>query len=201
MNEHGTPNEERLLDLLEQKDFGELNAKERAFVETQLSATDYALQRRLMTAAADVEYAAPEVRPLVLPTTRATRTVPLYQAIAAVAATIALFLSLWPTQPETASKPRGNGARTSQTDTVIRTQVIVDTVIRYLEHRSSHRTEPAQQATRTDAALQAAQLRLLESGAITLPALTEELVHAKGRSLKDDSATRSLLGEVYVGGR
>lgn len=202
MNEDTLPNEERLLELLEQKEFPELTAEERAFVETQLSAADYALQRRLITAASDLDYAIPKARPLILPTTKVVRTVPLYQAITAVAATIALFLSLWPTQPETSTQARGNGARTSQTDTVIQTRVIVDTVIRYVEQRAGHHPARNQQAElHPDVALQASQLRVLESGSIALPELTEELVHAKGRSLKDDSAMQTLLGGVSVGGR
>lgn len=197
MDPQRTNDEERLLDLLENKEFDQLNPEERAFVEQHLSRTDYLLQRRMIMEVTQLDYGIPEARPLVIPGAGShsfvRKTVPLYQAITAVAATIALFLSLWPGENTQSQQPGGNRTRLSQTDTVIQTKVIQDTVIRYVRQRETQRNGQ----TASDHLVQATQLRILEAGAVPLPELTEELVRTRGTSLKDDSATRAILNGMY----
>jgi len=196
MDKYLNTDEERLFDLLENKDYDQLTEEELAFVSRHLSPTDYVLQRRMITEAGAVYPTVPPAPPLAVSTRRfARKTVPLYQAIAAVAATIALFLSLWPgeTQPKTGSTPTGQ--QLTHVDTVIRTQIVLDTVIRYVRYRdgSANVSVPDSQ----DEVVQASQLRILDAAPVRLPAITEELVRTKGSSLKDDSASRVILSNVY----
>lgn len=199
MDKYLTNDEERLFDLIEHTDADQLTADERAFVERHLTLAEYALQHRLVVEAAFVSDPVPEPAPLAIaapPANRITgKTVPLYQAIAAVAATVALFLSLWPDQ-SAPTQVGESGTRLSKTDTIYRTKIIVDTVIRYIERREKHYAEhmPDRQP---DAMVQSAQLRILEAGPIPLPELTEELIRTKGSSLKDDEETGGVLNSVY----
>jgi hypothetical protein len=197
MDKYLNNDEERLFDLLENKDHDQLTEEELAFVSRHLSLTEYVLQRRMIVEAGAVYPTVPPAQPLVLPANRFTRkTVPLYQAIAAVAATIALFLSLWPGATPPGSDSAGADKQLSHTDTVIRTQIVLDTVIRYVRYRDK---QPAVAGTNTtqDKVVQASQLRVLDAAPIALPEITEELVRTKGSSLKDDSASRAILSSVY----
>jgi hypothetical protein len=198
MDKYLNNDEERLFELLEYKDASQLTAGERAFVEQHISLADYALQRRMITEAATGP-SVPEPLPLVIaaPARKGMkgRTVPLYQAIAAVAATVALFLSLWPDQ-QPAARPVGEQPQLGKTDTVFRTQIVIDTVIRYIGQREKHRTVKTQDR-QPEALVQAAQLRMLEAGPVPLPEITEELIRTKGSSLKEDEEVNNILYGVY----
>jgi hypothetical protein len=199
MDKYLNNDEESLFDLLEHKDADRLTADERAFVEQHISLADYELQRRMMAEAAETGTNIPEPAPLrIAQPVRAVwkgRTVPLYQAVAAVAATVALFLSLWPDrQPQ--SLPDRNQPQLGKTDTVFRTQIVIDTVIRYIEQREKHYAESTPDR-QPDALVQAAQLRILEAGPVPLPEITEELIRTKGSSLQEDNEVKNILHGVY----
>jgi hypothetical protein len=190
--------EERLFDLLESKDAEQLTAEELAFVQQRMTLSDYALQRRMITEATMIYPTVPQTDPLVLTTSGnrfTAKTVPLYQAIAAVAATIALFLSLWPADAQSQSQPSGNSNQLSKVDTIILKEHVTDTVIRYIHLRDKHLQNTP--ATAEERVVQASQLRVLDAAPIALPQITEELVRTKGSSLKNDSASRAILGNVY----
>ncbi len=195
-----TQNEEQLFQLIEAKDYNELTAEERLLVDEQLSESEYNLQRRMISEAAKL-FPESTANRLLLPVhpskTIAVRTVPLYQAIAAVAATIALFLSLWPYQEATSNKPVDQ-TQLGRIDTVIQTQIITDTIIQYIEHRNQlavRNTITTDEVA--DPLIQVKQIRLLEANAIQIPELNATLIHTKGNSLKDDPTSQLLLGNVY----
>jgi len=196
-----TPNEAHLFQLIDEKDYDQLTPEERLFVDEQLSEADYKLQRRMIMEAPEL-FSVPTVNTLLLPVDSSKgfvrRTVPLYQAIAAVAATIALFLSLWPSQ-DSNSTNSNDGIQLGHIDTVIQTRMITDTVIEYIEQRNRHTSlkHKTQHEVAADQVIQVKQLRLLETGAIQLPELNAALLHTKGSSLKEDPRLHSLLGNVY----
>lgn len=191
--------EERLFDLLESKDPDQLTADELTFVQQHMTLSDYMLQRRMITEATVVYPTVPQADPLVLTASGnrspLTKTVPLYQAIAAVAATISLFLSLWPSDGQPQSQSSGNSNQLSKVDTIILKEHVTDTVIRYIHLRDKHLQNTP--ATSEERVVQASQLRVLDAAPIALPEITEELVRTKGSSLKNDSASRAILGNVY----
>jgi len=197
MDKYLNNDEEHLFDLLENKDIDQLTTEELTFVQRHMSLSDYALQRRMIAEAATAFGTTPQAEPLVLAATgkRSAKTVPLYQAIAAVAATIVLFLSLWPDNEQPQILSPDNRTQTSHVDTVILKEHVTDTVIRYVHLREQH--IPGQQPTSQEAIVQASQLRVLDAAPVSLPELTEELVRTKGSSLKDDSASRAILSNVY----
>lgn len=196
-----TQNEERLFQLIEAKDYNQLTPEEHLFVDEHFSEADYNLQRRMISEAATL-FSESTAQPLLLPVDTskgiAVRTVPLYQAVAAVAATIALFLSLWPYQASHPNQPV-DGTQLGRIDTVIQTQIITDTIIHYIEHRNQLASVRNNTTTEevTDPLIQVRQLRLLETNAIQIPELNSVQLHTKGNSLKDDPTSQSLLGTVY----
>jgi hypothetical protein len=198
MDKHLNNNEERLFDLVDQKDFEQLTAEEKTFVETHFSQEEYRLLRQMIGESASLYEETPEAPPLVIPAAKSSfisTTIPLYQALIGVAATVALFLSIWPNETET-TKISGNKPALSKTDTIIQTQIIHDTVIRYKNYRSGNRTPSA--ATKTDdEQFLAAQMRLLEANTVELPDLVIEMNRPTGNSLRNDPASERLLKSTY----
>jgi len=135
---------------------------------------------------------------LVIPAAKSSfisTTIPLYQALIGVAATVALFLSIWPNETET-TKISGNKPALSKTDTIIQTQIIHDTVIHYKNYRSGNHAPSA--ATKTDdEQFLAAQMRLLEANTVELPDLVIEMNRPTGNSLRNDPASERLLKSTY----
>lgn len=200
MDKHLNNNEERLFDLVDQKDFEQLTAEEKAFVETHFSQEEYRLQRQMIGESASLYEETPEAPPLVIPIPAAKpsfigTTIPLYQALIGIAATVALFLSIWPNEPETTNSS-GNKPALSKTDTIIQTQIIHDTVIRYKNYRSGNQA-PSAAAKTDDEQFLAAQMRLLEANTVELPDLVLEMNRPTGNSLRNDPASERLLKSTY----
>jgi hypothetical protein len=88
-------NEDYIYDLLENYAFEELNAKDRSLIEQHLGAENYRLQQQILQASKTISSPKMAVKPLALPH-RTHRTIPLYQAVLAVAAVITFFILIWP---------------------------------------------------------------------------------------------------------
>ncbi len=197
MDKHLNNAEERLFELLESTDFDQLSKEDRAFVEQHLSRGDYELQRRMITEAEHAFPAPPLAKPLKFAPVRLMgRSIPLYQAILSVAATIALFLFLWPETSQPNEQPQSNPQQLVSADTVIQTKIVTDTVIRYIEREIIRNNTAA--ANPPETVIDAAPMRVWEAGAIELPAITEELVKTKGSSLQEDTASKTILNGIYV---
>jgi hypothetical protein len=197
MDKHLNNNEERLFDLVDQKDFDQLTPEEQAFVETHLSEAEYRMQRQLISESQTLYETVAEVPPLVIPVTNASvfgKQVPLYQALIGIAATIALFLSIWPTQTEK-TETQNDKPVLSKTDTIIQTKIIRDTIIRYKNYRNGKQS--AQASSADDEQFLAAQMRILEANTLQLPEIVNELNRLGGHSLKDDPASERLLKSTY----
>lgn len=192
-------NEERFLALLESKDFAELTAEEQLLVREFCTEEEYRLQRRMLQEAPHLFDIDTEPAPLIVEETQALpfwkRPVPLYQALTAVAATVALFFAIWPAQEEVSSGSQGkNGPQTAIVDTVFRTRTIRDTVIRY-EKRPQAKKQPEMH---TAALTISEQPRMIEpSGSVYIPTPSLTEITATGRSMKDDPAALLYLSTIY----
>ena len=197
MDKHLNDNEERLFDLLDQKDFDQLTAEEKAFVEAHFSQAEYRLQRQMIRESEDLYEAVSKAPPLVIPASGSSfagKTIPLYQALIGIAATVALFLSIWPDQTETSQLPNSKPVL-SKTDTIIQTQIIRDTIIRYKNYRNNNQSARTEQP---DKQVLATQMRLLEAtNSVPLPDIVSEMNRPAGSSLKDDPAAERLLKSTY----
>jgi hypothetical protein len=197
MDKYLNNNEERLFDLVDQKDFDQLTPEEQAFVKTHFSEAEYRLQRQLISESHTLYETVAEVPPLVIPVTNSSvfgKQVPLYQALIGIAATIALFLSIWPTQTEK-TETQNDKPVLSKTDTIIQTKIIRDTIIRYKNYRNGKQS--AQASSADDEQFLAAQMRILEANTLQLPEIVNELNRLGGHSLKDDPASERLLKSTY----
>ena len=197
MDKHLNDNEERLFDLVDQKDFDQLTPEEQTFVETHFSEAAYRLQRQLISESNTLYEAVAEVPPLVVPMANSTvfgKQIPLYQAFIGIAATFALFLSIWPDQTEK-TEVQNNKPALSKTDTIIQTKIIRDTIIRYKNHRNGNQS--AQSSRSEDDQFLATQMRILEANTLQLPEIVNDLNRSGGHSLKDDPASERLLKSTY----
>ncbi|ASS49657.1 MAG: hypothetical protein A3D31_01875 [Candidatus Fluviicola riflensis] len=197
MDKHLNNNEERLFDLLDQKDFDQLTTEEKVFVETHFSQAEYRLQRQMIQESSTLYETVAEASPLVIPAGKSSfmgTTIPLYQALIGIAATIALFLSIWPDQ-NPPSGSQANKPALSKTDTIIQTRIIRDTVIRYKNHRNGNRSTQTNRSN--DEQFLAAQMRLLEANTVELPDIINELNRPAGNSLRNDPASERLLKSTY----
>lgn len=197
MDKHLNDNEERLFDLLDQKDFDQLTTEEKAFVEAHFSQAEYRLQRQMIRESETLYETISETPSLVIPVGNSSfigKTIPLYQALIGIAATVALFLSIWPDQTENTELPNNKPAL-SKTDTIIQTQIIRDTIIRYKNHRNGNQTAQANKPN--DEQFLATQIRLLEANTVQLPDIVNELNRSSGNSLRNDPASERLLKSTY----
>lgn len=188
MEKEINPSEERLFDLLETKNFGELTTEEKSFVLSFLTEENYTFQRRLLMEASESSIVLPEVKPLSLPASKKQiKTIPLYQAVIAVAAVVLLFILVWP-QKTTVST--SNQAIKKRDSVAVAQTIIHDTVVKFVTIGPSvvyvHDTI---QTLITQVQAPASETRLLEvQNNFNLPALSAELFVAKGISLKEDSS-------------
>ncbi|MES2555841.1 MAG: hypothetical protein V4604_06810 [Bacteroidota bacterium] len=196
MDKHLNNTEERLFDLLDQKDFDQLTPEEQHFVETHFSQAEYRLQRQMILESGTLYEAVTEAPPLVIPSKSSFMgtTIPLYQALIGIAATIALFLSIWPNQTEK-TETSGNKPALSKTDTIIQTKIIRDTIIRYKNYRNGNHSPQTNRSN--DEQFLAAQIRLLEANSVQLPDIINELNRPAGNSLRNDPASERLLKSTY----
>ena len=197
MDQELNHNEERFLALLESKDFSELTAEEQLLIREFCTAEEYQLQRRMLAEAPQLFDTDAEPTPLVVEKTMVLpfwkRPVPLYQALTAVAATVALFFAIWPAQETSTDKQTQNGTQTASIDTIYRTKTIRDTVIRY------EKLPPAKKHTHTQTTISVAeQPRMIEaSGTVYIPTPSLSEITATGRSMKDDPAALLYLSTLY----
>lgn len=182
-------NEEQFLALLESNDFTALTAEEQLLVQKFCTPEEYQLQRRMLAEAPHLFDTEAEPGPFNLEEKASLpfwkRPVPLYQALTAVAATVALFFTIWPAQEVVSSGEKGEkGPQTATIDTVYHTKTIRDTVIRY------EKRPPAKKQDETYSELTVpGQPRIIESsGNVYIPAPTLSDLTPSGRSMKDDPA-------------
>lgn len=129
MESHLDAIHEKIFDWLETADWSDLTPAEQNEVLCVMTADQYVLQRRVITEASSLF--TDEQPALILPqsTTKMAlqqRSIPLYQAILAVAATVLVFLFIWPSESpnQTAVLP----TNVQQIDSVF----IRDTIVKYV---------------------------------------------------------------------
>lgn len=195
MDKYLNSDDERLFDLLESKDADQLTTEERQFVQQQMGLDEYTLQRNTIRESAVAFGEIPEPVPFSVPTSHSGsffgKSVPLWQALTAVAATVLLFLVLWPDNIPGKTPTILRSQQLSHTDTVILTQTRVDTIIRYIREQRETDKE-------NTLAIQPAQMRMLEGNtAVVLPEISNEIISQRGRSLNDDTAAQEILRTIY----
>jgi hypothetical protein len=120
--------QERLQTLLESKAFKALSDDERAFVLTHLSMEEYMLQHTILFESKEL-HDAYEPRALMLNEKKRGVVIPLYQAIAGVAA--AVIISFFIFRSETTTVLPEEKTILAQTDTVYVDKMLIDTVVEY----------------------------------------------------------------------
>lgn len=192
---------ERLFDLIESKSFEELSNEEKSFVLNHLTEAEYKLQRKVVSATADLEYNSEEPLALQIPeknTPFLKRTIPLYKALIGAACLVLLFVvgnrksySLnWHFSEHPLEISLTNGASSVQT--------IHDTIIKEIQlipaSKIIHDT-----ITIVRNVLQQPEKRMLEAGnTIVYPELTEKLLETKSSSYKEDQTAQFLPSITVV---
>lgn len=120
--------EEKLQILIETKAFVDLTEVEQYFVLGQISQVDYELQHALVRECAELTEELQPL-PLVISGNRRGIVIPLYQAIAAVAASIVISFLVFHSKESV--NHSGEKIMLSQTDTVYVDRVELDTVVHY----------------------------------------------------------------------
>lgn len=198
MEKELNPREERFLELLESTDYQNLTAEEQLLVQEFCTPEEYHLQRRMFLEAPFLFENNAEPAPLILDEAVGTpfwkRPIPLYQAITGIAATIALFFAIWPSQEIPAGKSQDQGLQTATIDTVYRTKTIHDTVVRYEKVAPTKKqSNPSSSSIKIPR-----EQRIIESpGSVYIPAPSLSDISANGRSMKDDPATVLYLSTTY----
>jgi hypothetical protein len=199
------PEETRLLEWLETKDFDQLTAAEQQLVEVHMPLSEYQLQRRIMTDAAELGVTDIAPKPFLFPQKQSTaifsRTIPMYQAVLAVAAVFIFFLWIWPKETRTGLARKSDPQDTTQVrplQAVFNEKIVHDTIVRYVPVYKTvpQPPEPADQLKATHFQLTSTALYLPElNPTLTLPELTPENLATSGTSLKDDQLS-SLVRDI-----
>lgn len=197
MEKELNPRQERFLELLESTDFSALNKEEQLLVQEFCTPEEYQLQRQMLREAPFLFETDAEPTPLVIEEAVAVpfwkRPVPLYQALTGIAATIALFFVIWPSQESTSSGTE-SGPQTAIVDTVYQTRTIHDTVVHYKKTPPTKRQEKTVSTTLK----MPEERRLIEgSGKVYVPTPTLSEITTTGRSMKDDPAAVVYLSTTY----
>ncbi len=183
-------NSEKLFDFIESRNWNQLTAQERQFVLLHMTEDEYHFQRQILTEADDIFEENLDAKPLILPAINVTpilaMRIPLYQTILAVAATVLVFLMLWPKnqeieqpviQPMAQQKPE------------IKTNFVHDTVVKYitltqLEERVVYDTITAFVQT----TVKSEEPRLFQANNnLPILDLSPSKLEARGSSLKDEN--------------
>lgn len=177
---------EILHDLLEKKSFTELSSNEKQFVLKSMSEFEYSQERAIiMNLAASFSNNNPKPKPLIIPTSKSTRVIPLYQAIAAVAsvaAVIIFYFSLDNNEIEVIT----NTEYIVKHDTIQVEKVIYDTIVHHTQKTVYIEKDVFVEAS--NAGCQIEEPRLLDaSPSIILPDLNLVEVENSGTSLKNDA--------------
>ena len=120
--------QERIQALIETKKFEALTAKEREFVLKHLSQEEYSLQHAILVESSEL-YDDHEPRPLILPQESKGIVIPMYQAVAGIAA--AIILSFFLFRGGEIKGETNESTLLATTDTVYVDKVVHDTVVEY----------------------------------------------------------------------
>jgi hypothetical protein len=174
-----TKNEEYIYELLEKSAFEDLTTEDQALVRAHIGEDNYRLQYRLLQATQTIPTEKLAIKPLVLPNS-SVRTIPLYQAVLAVAAVVTFFVMLWP-KPNTSIRTiYKEGPMQVSTNTihdtifqkVVREKVVYKTINNNLTETTSE---------------------------IPAPVFTpQELTSEKIVSLKDDPIAQQFMAEMAM---
>ena len=118
--------ENTIFDLLEAKDFQELNSDERAIVATLLSEEDYNMQRRIIT---ETKSEGVVPGPLVLPSEK--RMIPIWFASACSAAAAAILVFLLIPPSDSLEVELNSVVAPMEQDTLIVQNTVIDTIVDY----------------------------------------------------------------------
>ena len=129
MEKEINPDQMRLLALVESRAFAELSAEEKAFVLTHMSERGYEQEHHLMYECKSIPVDVEPRKLIVPPTTGKGRVVPLYQAVAGIAAAIVLTFLLVHEGQENALET--NDPILALTDTVYVDRTEYDTIVQY----------------------------------------------------------------------
>lgn len=199
MEKNLNQNESKLFDLIESTDYFNLSNEDKKFVASQISEEEYQLQRRILSDSSNL-FENEEIKPLPLmipieQKSKRVKTIPLYQAILAVASVCILFLLFWPINNKimnqgnefvAASKPKDIIQKENIHDTIVQyihdvkviEKIVIDTVREYI----------------TETNFTIPDNRLLEAtNSISIPVLKKEDIITKGVSLKDDQSSRFII--------
>jgi len=201
MDKHLSKNESRLHELVQSKNYSELNSADQKFVLTMITQVDYELERHVIVTAStlfeDEEKAIPA--PLLIPQKSSgvlLRSMPIYQSLLAVAATVIFMLLVFPIHTE-------NGSLVTKTEYIVKTDTVeiekeiykYDTIYQtvekpiyikqdvIVESNSNPCVSPIQEAPRL----------LQSSQTMRFTDLTEQLTDTKGTSLKDDNLSSLIV--------
>ena len=200
MDKHLSERENRLHELLQSKNFSELNLSDQKFVLSMMTQVDYDLEREVIVVAPflfeDEEKAIPV--PLIVPQQSKGvlfSSMPIYQSLLAVAATVIFMLLFFPIHT--------NGALLTNTEYIVKTDTVeiekeiykYDTIYQtvekpiyikqdvYVDNNSTPCIDPIQEEPRL----------FKPSQTFSLPELTEAVTENKGTSLKDDNLSSLIV--------
>ena len=177
MNTSNT-HEEYLYELLESVAYEDLSPNDKALVDEQLGAENYRLQYQLLQATHTLNSEHKTAQPLALPKP-AGRTIPLYQAVLAVAAVVTFFIMIWPHSETTVRTIYKVGP------TQVSTNTIHDTIVqKIVKEKVIYKTN---------------EENVLVDATPIVPEQTytpQELVSEKIMSLKDDPIAQQFMAEM-----
>ncbi|MBL4862870.1 MAG: hypothetical protein JKY09_07640 [Crocinitomicaceae bacterium] len=130
MDKHLNEQQQVLLTLLETKMFSELNSRDKELVINEMTREEYELQGRLISESTNL-YEDAEPKPLVLQEEKKGLLIPipLYQAIASIAATLVVSYFIFSSGPERLNEVEP--ITFASTDTVYIEKQIIDTLVEY----------------------------------------------------------------------
>jgi hypothetical protein len=200
MEKELNPNENLLVDLIENYDFFELSEEDKNFVLDQMSQEDYDFQRTIISEAKHVWETNITPKPLEIVSKNKQRkgiVIPLYQAILAVASVIILFILIWPKDQINNDKV----LKFSENDTIIQTKIVHDTFVKYIPkinyiEKNVTQTKIEYITINEDKSLD--EPRLLDvAQSLNLPPITKELIQNQGNSLKEDQSSK-LIKPIFI---
>jgi hypothetical protein len=191
-------NSEKLFDLIESKNWNQLTAEEIQFVLLQMTKDEYHFQRQILTEAEDIFEENLDAKPLMLSERKTmpiiAMRVPLYQTLLAVAATVLVFLMLWPKNPKI-EQPIVQPI--AQQKPEIKTNFVHDTVVKYITlTQISERVVYDTITAVVQTTVKSEEPRLFQANNnLPILDLSPSKLEARGNSLKDEN-TVSLLPKM-----
>lgn len=187
-------NEEKLFDLLNHKEYDQLNIEEKDFVNHFIGEEKY-VKRRLIIKSASMAFEKENKvspKPLPLPRNSASsgffqKQIPLYYALTGVAVTLIFMIGLIPFFSNTEMIKKE--VQVVQNDTVEVIRQVHDTIFQekevlvYIEKETRTTTNEYVKCQREEE-------RLLETGTAALPPINTEDLNNKGISLANDSSSK-----------